>query len=176
MRVVHLTNYYTPGLGYQDELLAKYHAQFGHDVHVVTSARAYPRQSNYVTMRDIFPDRVLPDGPTRTEDNFTIHRLPVYLEMNTQTLLRGAPDLIDSLEPDLVIAHGVARLETIRLLYRRGRRPVSYRLVVDDHSLYSGYHQPCTELRTTHSSGGSLAEESGSSIGSCQSPRRQRDS
>ena len=80
------------------------------------------------------------NGVRRTDDDFTIHRLPVYLEMNTQAVLRGAPALIDNLEPDLVIAHGVARLETIRLLARRSRRPRRYRLVVDDHSLYSGYH------------------------------------
>ena len=84
MRIVHLVNYFTLGLGYQEEFLARLHAEFGHEVHVITSARAYARQSNYAPMGEVFPERTLVTGVDYL-GGCTIHRLSPYGELNRRS-------------------------------------------------------------------------------------------
>jgi hypothetical protein len=88
MRVVHLVAYFMPEMGYQERYLAELHAEQGHDVHVVTSNRAYPRQRDYRPFGAVYPARRLPSGTT-VEGGVRVHRLPALFEANMQVLLRG---------------------------------------------------------------------------------------
>jgi glycosyltransferase involved in cell wall biosynthesis len=139
MRVVHVTNYFMPRIGYQDHYLAKFQAEAGHDVHVITSDRAYPIQADQAVFGSVFPSRRLPVGIER-RDGYTVHRLHGYLERNMQLFLRGVLGELRSLAPEIVIAHGFSRFETARIAaYKRLSRS-SFRLVVDDHTFRSAYH------------------------------------
>jgi len=138
MRIVHVTNYLMPEVGYQDHYLAKYQAEAGHEVHVITSNRAYPPQKDYSVFSSLYPSRTVETGVER-RDGYTLHRLQAHLERNMQLVLGGLISEIRSLDPDLVIAHGFTRFETMRLAFYKSIARASYRLVVDDHTLWSAY-------------------------------------
>src|SRR6266540_353803 len=112
MRIVHVTNYLMPEVGYQDHYLAKYQAEAGHEVHVITSNRAYPPQKDYSVFSSLYPSRTVETGVER-RDGYTLHRLQAHLERNMQLVLGGLISEIRSLDPDLVIAHGFTRFETM---------------------------------------------------------------
>jgi glycosyltransferase involved in cell wall biosynthesis len=138
MRIVHVTNYFMPELGYQEYYLAYHQAAAGHDVHVVTSNRRYPAQSDYAVFATLYPERIADAGKT-VVDGFTLHRLEAVAESNMQLLLRGLIRLIAELKPDLVVMHGFTRYETLRIAaYKWLLRP-RFKLVIDDHTLFSAY-------------------------------------
>lgn len=138
MKIIHITNYYMPELGYQEYYLAKYHSGMGHEVHIITSDKAYPKQSDYLVFKDIFPDRQLTTGDFLTED-FTVHRLPSCVEFNMQLFLRGIIIKIESISPDIVFMHGFTRFETIHISLWKKLSHKSFILVVDDHMQLSAY-------------------------------------
>lgn len=140
MRIVHVTNYFMPELGYQEHHLAKYQAQAGHEVHVITSNRAYPPQSDYAVLEPLYPSRTVETGVER-RDGYRVHRLQAHMERNMQLFLQGLIGEIRSLNPDLVVAHGFTRFETLRLAFWKALLRPRFRLVVDDHTLWSAYHQ-----------------------------------
>lgn len=138
MRIVHLANYFIPDSGYQEPYLARHQAEAGHEVHVITSNRAYPKHGDYRAFADIFPSRVLPPS-SAPHENFMLHRLPATLEMNMQLLLRGVFGKLKEIRPDIVFAHGLSRFETLRLALWKKVFEKRFTLVVDDHMLYSVY-------------------------------------
>src|SRR5262245_30556263 len=138
MRVVHVTGYYMPEIGYQEGHLARWHAEFGHEVHVITSNRRYPSKGGYDLFEEVYGERVVAPGTSEDANGVRVHRLPALCELNTQMLLRGLPRLLESLSPDLVVAHGFARFETMRISRMR-RQGVIPALVVDDHTVNSAY-------------------------------------
>jgi len=138
MKIIHTTNYFMPELGYQEYYLAKYHAEMGNEVHVITSDRAYPKQSDYAVFDDIFPNRHVDPG-VYTVENFTVHRLPSSFEYNMQLFLRGLLNKISSISPDIVYMHGFTRYETLRVALWKKIFRKSFILVVDDHMQLSAY-------------------------------------
>jgi glycosyltransferase involved in cell wall biosynthesis len=149
VRIVHVTNYFQPEMGYQEHYLAKHQVELGHEVHVITSNRAYPPQPDYAVLGSLYPSRKIEVGVER-RDGYVVHRLSARFERNMQLVLARLIREIRSLSPDLVIAHGFSRYETLRLaMYKRIFRP-SFRLVVDDHSLLSTY-EPARYRRIYHS-------------------------
>lgn len=138
MRIVHVTNYYMPELGYQEGYLAMWHARFGHEVHVVTSNRLYPLASGYEIFESVLGKRIVDPSVVEDTHGVRVHRLSAVLERRMQIWLRGLPRIVTALEPDIVIAHGFSRFETIRLSRLRRRGKIK-RLVVDDHTFESAY-------------------------------------
>ena len=53
MKIVHLTSYFQPQLGYQEYFLAREHIKLGHDVWVVTSDRYFPFPDYDKTVKNI---------------------------------------------------------------------------------------------------------------------------
>jgi hypothetical protein len=120
---------------------ARYLAQRGHDVHVITSNRRFPSGE----FEDL-PEEELYEG-------FTIHRVRVLLRSpsrvfyylsNSGFLLRGLDALLDRLSPDVVHVHNVAAPawahSAARYTRRRGRQ-----LFYSAH-----YHPDCLHLPKWH--------------------------
>lgn len=140
MKIVHVVNHFLPDYGYQEHFLAKAMAALGHEVHVITSNRAYPDHGVYKIFAERYPDRVLPVR-TYSRAGYTVHMLRAALEKNLQLVLRGLFGKIREIQPDLVIMHNLSRYETMRLAaYHRFFRP-KWRLIVDDHTLFE-FHEP----------------------------------
>lgn len=124
-----------PDMGYQEHFLAKYQAKLGHEVHVVTSNRAYPVHEGYAAFSTAFPQRVLAVGVS-SQDGYQVHRLAAYGEKHLQLFMRGILATLRSIDPDLVVMHSITRYETLRVAAWKKLTGQRLRLVADDHSLY----------------------------------------
>lgn len=138
MKIVHITNYLMPELGYQEYYLAKYQANFGHEVHVITSNKAYPKQSDYSVFKDVYPKRDL-QVESFNYENFTVHRLKSICEFNIQLLLLGILDSIRSISPDVIYMHGFTRFETLHIAIWKRLSRKQFILIIDDHMQLSAY-------------------------------------
>ena len=139
MKIVHITNFYVPNLGYQENFLPSEQKKCGHDVSIITSDRA-PSYTGYEKhVGKIIGDRVIGVG-TCTENGVTIYRLPTIYEVEDggQVLLRGLYKLLVKLNPDVVHAHVAFSPLTVQaILYSR---KLKYRVFVDDHSNVDNFH------------------------------------
>lgn len=138
LHLLHVTNYFMPELGYQEEYLVKYQARAGYSVSLVTSDFAYPPQSDYRGLSEVYPNRRLPVGTT-VQDGVEVVRLPTWLDLNMQVVFRGLLRTIADRKPDVVVMHGLSRLATLQVAIWKGLRRKSFRLIVDDHTHFSAY-------------------------------------
>jgi len=134
MIIVHLCNYYQSKLGYQEYFLANIHARMGHEVHVVTSDRYFPFPDYKNTVESILGDRFV-GVFSMLEDGVNVHRLPVLFEYSARVWLIGLEKKMKSINPDLVICHGIFNFNTIRLSIIADL--LKAKIIIDDHMLYS---------------------------------------
>lgn len=132
MRVVHVTDYFQPALGYQEYFLARAHQELGHTVTVVTSDRFFPFPSYRETVEPVLGPRMQRPGRFK-ERGVDVLRL-ASLELSGRPLIwmRGLEETLRSLVPDVVIGHELLSPTTWRLA--RARRAQGFRLVVDNHA------------------------------------------
>ncbi|MBN2311691.1 MAG: glycosyltransferase family 4 protein [Candidatus Hydrogenedentes bacterium] len=134
MRIVHVTSFFQPGLGYQENCLCPAQARLGHEVTVLTSDRYPSYPGGYTTMmQDAAGERVV--GPGRdTIDGVELVRLPARWEWTAHNwvLLDKLWREIDALNPDVIHAHNLVTAPTFQVLWGNRRRRIP--LVVDDHN------------------------------------------
>jgi glycosyltransferase involved in cell wall biosynthesis len=132
MRIVHVMNWYVPGMGYQENFLQAEQRRLGHDVEIITSDR-YPYYVGYEEhLGKLHQNRVI--GVGDSEDNgVPIHRLPCLIEskMYGELLLKHLRTTLRRLKPDVVHAHGAfSPLALQSILCSRG---LGCGIFVDDH-------------------------------------------
>lgn len=128
MKIVHVIDHFQPHLGYQETYLAIEHHKAGHDVHVVTSNRFSPAVPKQVSTTSKI-DEIDKDF------KFKIHRLPLLAEYRTRVWLYKLEEKIRSLEPDLIIMHGMASFTAIRVALTN-RHLKGTKVIFDFHSNY----------------------------------------
>ena len=144
LTIAHVTGYYMPGYGYQENHLPFCQAAFGHSVHIVTSDRPVP--DSRFGARD---GKAASYAPDRSQHGaVTVHRLPVWFELRRRNnpCLRGFGRTLDAIAPDVVHLHGVTPLTTLAALLAPAR---SERIIVVDHHLCRFNLQPWTPLKRT---------------------------
>ncbi len=125
MRIVHVNQFYIPGLSYQENILPHEQAKLGHDVWILTSDRL-PHPKKYPESRGR-----LSKGISR-EESVRIWRLPsiVPIKSRGQVYLRNLNRTIYRLRPDVVNTHGLRFFPVLQVL---SKRPFFVH-VGDDHS------------------------------------------
>lgn len=134
MRIVHVSDYYMPQLGYQESILPKYHARHGHEVHVITSDR-YAKVPHYdSSWRPLLGPRFL-GAKTETSHAVTVHRLPGSMEHRNRILLRGLHAELQFIRPDVIFGHGTTNYTAFQLA--RSARKLATPLFLDCHMLFT---------------------------------------
>ena len=125
MRIVHVNQFYIPGLSYQENILPHEQAKLGHDVWILTSDRL-PHPKKYPESGGR-----LPQGIYR-EDSVRIWRLPSFVPIKSrgQVYIRNLNRTIYRLRPDVVNTHGLRFFPVLQVL---SNRPFFVH-VGDDHS------------------------------------------
>jgi glycosyltransferase involved in cell wall biosynthesis len=129
MRIVHVTSFFQPGMGYQENCLAPAQARLGHEVSIITSDRM---PSEAALMGD--PRTT---GRAREEvDGVTVIRLRSLWQWHAHNwvYLKGLWAEIKALDPDIIHAHNIVTIPTWQVL--SGNRQRRYPLVLDDHNNY----------------------------------------
>lgn len=131
MKIVHLIEYFSPALGYQETYLALEQQRAGHQVTVVTSDRYFPFPNYDSTVRSILGERIV--GARRSKEfGLDVIRLPVAVEIFTRVWIKDLMPTLKSLNPDVIHLHSVSSLSTLRLAL--SRQFAGTTLLADDHS------------------------------------------
>jgi glycosyltransferase involved in cell wall biosynthesis len=130
MRIVHLTDYFQPSLGYQETFLAKQQKLNGHEVLVVTSDRYAPFPNYKSTVEPILGQRFLKPGRF-LEEGIEVVRMKTSFEISNRAFFSGVNFLLSSIRPDVVHAHNVMKFTTLSAVL--AKRRLGCCLVVDDH-------------------------------------------
>ena len=134
MKIVHicLAGLYMDGWGYQDNLIAKYHVRFGHDVTVIANRWIYDEAGNYV--RTDKHEEIDCNGvkiiriPTKRDKVLTGPAMRVHYVGLYQTIRGINPDIIFLHNPQILDVKDIVR-------YMKGYPKT--KLFVDSHSDYS---------------------------------------
>lgn len=130
MHIVHVMNWYLPGMGYQENFLPSEQKKLGHDVEVVTSnlLPPYPGLGRHVGR--LPPSESFPTG-TSVDNEVPIHRLK-GIQLRRFVFLRGLGNKIGELDPDVIQLHGCHQIPTLQTLLLSRRIEAS--IFIDDHS------------------------------------------
>ena len=105
MKILHTADYVMPTMGYQDFMLAKWHAKHGHVSHIVTSDRFRPVDGYEKTWEPLLGRRMVGAGVEVIED-VTVHRQPCLLEWKRRVWLKNLRKTVEDIGPDVVFCHG----------------------------------------------------------------------
>ena len=127
MTIVHIEEFFHPSYGYQVQNFCRHHSP-EHRIHVVTGVGV---RGNVVKVDPAVMDRL--DGEFTKETGAAIHRLPISWQWHHKMWLNGLHAKLETLQPDVIYAHGLEYLSLPRLLFRGwDRRCV---VVTDSHDL-----------------------------------------
>lgn len=131
LRIVIVSAFYSEGMGYSENCLARALARLGHEVHVVTSTyNVYGNEPLYDATYASFLGSAEVAPGTREVDGYQVHRLPSHL-LAGYVRLRGLGATIRGLRPDVVHSLEIGSLQTWELAL--GRIAGDYRLFTETH-------------------------------------------
>ena len=133
LKIVHVVDYFTPQMGYQESLLPKWNAKHGHEVHIITGDRYAPISNYEETWGTMLGPRVVGVG-TDVFEGVNVHRLPTKIEWGMRPWLGGLINTIERLSPDVIFCHGTASPSAFRLASRAKRNGTP--LLMDNHMTY----------------------------------------
>ena len=145
MKIVHVMNWYIPGMGYQENFLPFEQSKLGNEVIILTSDR-YPQFRGFERhIGRILGSRTVENG-TSEIDGVKIQRLRTIFEYGRGRVL-VLEDLCHELQllsPDIVHCHGTFTLSTLQATL--AQKSAGYKLFIDDHSHQgnfdiSGFHK-----------------------------------
>ena len=130
MKILHITNYFQPQIGYQETFLAKEQIKQGHEVSVITSDRYYPFVDFDKTYKNLLGDRICGSGFVNI-DGIPIYRLKTLGEIKCRVWLLGLEQKVKELKPDYVHVHAV--LANAFRMMKLKKRGMNFKLVIDEH-------------------------------------------
>lgn len=136
MRICHITRYFQPGMGYQENGLLAAQMRLGHDVMLIASDRYHPHPNYKETMKMTDDARMVGPG-RRQEDGLDVVRLKVVWEWPAHwwVVWGGLWNAVNEFRPDIIHTHcAVIASSTFQILW--GNLFRRYPIVVDDHNNY----------------------------------------
>jgi glycosyltransferase involved in cell wall biosynthesis len=132
MRIVLLSDWFSEGMGYAENLLPKAMAALGHDIHVVSSTgQVYFTSHLYKTTYEPFlGPPILPVGSKRL-DGYTLHRLPQSVH-RAQIRLHGLTAKLKAIAPAVVQSFDVTSYTARQVLWARFR--LGFKLFFECHT------------------------------------------
>src|SRR6266699_2602264 len=128
-RILHVCNWYVPGLGYEENCLPAEQAKLGNDVAVLTSDRVPQLLMETSHFKKLYPRGKV--GPkVSTDQNVRIFRQRSTPEASGQTLLLRMAGRIKELDPEVVHCHGATNPSSVGCVLLQPR--MKYVLFVDD--------------------------------------------
>lgn len=136
MKILHVTHYVQPGMGYTENGLPPAQLRLGHEVRMITSDRYHPHPSYTETMGWDESDRIVEPGQ-RVEDGVDVVRLETLWEAPAHwwIWLKGLREAIAAYDPHVIHIHTTPHQpHTVQTLLIN--RKLGYPCVADSHNLY----------------------------------------
>jgi glycosyltransferase involved in cell wall biosynthesis len=124
MKIVHIQQYYNDGMGYQENILPRYHSKLEHDVVLITS-----------TLSNGFTGGQRQKREGKYQDNgFKVHRIPVKGEFkNRFVIFENLYDYLKKEKPDYIYHHSVIAPSLAIVAKYKKEYPEVF-LAVDNHA------------------------------------------
>ncbi len=134
MKVVHIEERFHPGMGYQINFFARYHAP-GYSFSILTS-----NSSRLWTASDEEEDLETLDKSFEKRYNVVIHRLPSAMDRRSKhnIWLKGLVRTIRSINPDILYVHTLESYSSMRIILSR-RLLSEHTLFFDTHTLLNQF-------------------------------------
>lgn len=135
MKILHIVDYFTDKLNYQENLLSYWQNKLGHEVKIVTSDYYYPFPNYERTMEPVLGNRKVGIG-TFMDRNVDILRKKSYsISKKYPSLIWfRVSDVINDFMPDVIHVHGATNLCLIEVLAMK--KHYRYKIFVDSHQDY----------------------------------------
>jgi len=134
MRIVHINVHYQDKLGYQDYYLGAEQVKMGHEVIFVSSDWHFDYPDYQNTVQSLIGNKYQGTGIFENDYGCKIHRLKGMFRFTGWIWLKGFKQTLLSLQPDLVIQHGVFNYQAIRLSFFA--KQLNCPVVYDDHTTF----------------------------------------
>ena len=130
MKIVHITESYIEGWGYQENLLPLYQKKAGHDVVVISNNNHLVDIKGQPSKRD----EILARGNEYIYDGIKIYKIKTFINFsaNTSFLCKGLYRVLEKEKPDMIFHHNVGTaMLTVASRYKRNHPNI--KLYVDNH-------------------------------------------
>lgn len=129
MKIVHISENYIEGWGYQENLLPLYQKRAGHDVVVISDNE----HLKYVQSKEL-ADRISKQGNEYEYDGIKIYKIKTYLNTSsTSFFCRGLYKILEREQPDMIFHHNV-NCSTLPVAARYKRKHPQVKLYADNHA------------------------------------------
>ena len=129
MKIVHITQFFHPERGYQENHLSILQAKDGHDITIICTNDLTRWGINKTKMEQM-------DTYFTKEYSIKIIRLSKVFEFSTRIFVRGLSDKLRAVQPDLLIIHAVSLPMSLQAMKWGARHNI--RMIVDDHMVEAG--------------------------------------
>jgi hypothetical protein len=113
-KILIVSDYYQPFIGYSKVMLAKELLKKGYDVHVLTSNKFFPFPDYEMTVSSILGKRERKVG-FRFEQGIPIERKKMIFEIFSRGLFFGTSNYLKSFQPDYVVSYVIASFSSIQV-------------------------------------------------------------
>ncbi len=134
MRIVHVADFVTDRLGYQELQLAKWNHLHGHEVHVITSNLNPPHKNYSAALEPILGPRSRRKQLGAVAGVY-VHELPVRFEYRSRIVMSGLTRQLRELSPDAVLVHG--SMSPTTLIAARACSHLNVPIFADNHMEFS---------------------------------------
>ncbi|MEF9864664.1 MAG: glycosyltransferase family 4 protein, partial [Christensenellaceae bacterium] len=143
MTIVHIEDFFHPDAGYQVNILAKFMAEQGHKIFVITSEM----QKIPAYLKDFFDVKHLEDRDRAYTQNTGVEiiRIPLVAYLSGRSIYSSHIfKKIDDIDPDILYVHGNDTYIGIRYALKLGT--LSYPVVFDNHMVEMASHNKFKKL------------------------------
>ncbi len=129
MKIVHISESYIEGWGYQENLLPLYQKRAGHDVVVISDNE----HLKYIQNKEL-AEKIAKRGNEYEYDGIKIYKIITYLNTSsTSFFCRGLYKILKCEQPDMIFHHNV-NCSTLPIAARYKRHHPQVRLYADNHA------------------------------------------
>lgn len=114
MKILHVVDYYMPGMGYQENFLPKWNAKQNNEVYLITGDRYQPIADYDKSWGKLLGNRICGEGRF-IENGVSFIRLPVLFELKGRPWIKNIKKQIISIQPDIIIIHGTTSFNFYRV-------------------------------------------------------------
>lgn len=134
MKIVHISDYFTLKLGYQEAFLAREEIKKWDEVFVLTSNRNYPFPNYETTYKNILWERIMKTWEFR-EEWIVIKRLKSIFEIPSSALIVfiWILKILRKIKPDVIICHDLIKPNNIRAYFYKIFFNKSVKIIIDTH-------------------------------------------
>ena len=135
MKILHITNYYHEGFGYQENCLTASQKKIGHDVRIITSDYYAPFPNYDITMKSFLGDRKKGDGVFKDKGIVLIRKKSIMSSSRPGLIYFSVTQELLDFYPDIVHVHGATNTWLPQLI--RCKKKVNFKLFIDVHQDFS---------------------------------------